>query len=223
MVRTKTVALADLVFDFEMYPRSQVDSQHVGHIAEAIAAGAKLPAIVIDKKTKRIVDGFHRGRAHKRLYGDGAQVEVEEREYKTEAEMFIAAMIFNAAHGRNLTTYDRTHCILRAKRLKIEPEEIASALNVTVERIGELHTTRVGRVKARRNGAVPLKRTIAHMAGLALTKDQEAANQKLGGMNQTFYANQLILLIENDLLDTGNEELLGRLRKLQGLLDTVVG
>ncbi len=226
MARTKKMKLADLVFDFELYPRAQVDSQHVGQIAEAIAAGAELPPIVIDKKTKRVVDGFHRGRAYRRLFGDNADIEVEEREYGTDAEMFIAAMVYNAGHGRNLTTFDRTHCIIRAERLKIEPAEIASALNLTVDRIGTLHTSRVGHLKSRRgrgNGAVsvPLKRTIAHMAGRTLTKQQSATNQKLGGMNQAFYVNQLILLIENELLDTDNDELMGRLNKLHSLLDSV--
>ena len=57
------------------------------------------------------------------------------------------------------------------------------------------------------------------MAGKKLSKPQEAANRKLSGMNQVFYVNQLITLIEADLLDKENDELLAKLQQLQVLLD----
>jgi hypothetical protein len=68
------------------------------------------------------------------------------------------------------------------------------------------------------NGQIPLKRTLHHMAGQSLSKTQVEAQEKLGGMDQGFYVNQLIVLIENDLVDTGNAKLMQNIVKLAALL-----
>jgi len=69
---------------------------------------------------------------------------------------------------------------------------------------------------------VPLKQTIRHMRGRNLTKEQSAANDKLSGMNQSFYVNQLITLIESKLLDSEDEQLFERLKHLHGLLEELL-
>jgi hypothetical protein len=216
----KTLWIAQLVFDFSLYPRVEIDSQHVHYIRQAIKAGLKLPPIIIDKASKRIIDGMHRARAYRLEYGDDYKIQVEERTYDSEAAMFIEAMRLNAAHGRMLTTYDRAHCVLHAEQLKIEPEQIAEALHVTTEVIGKLRRDRTGRLhaKAARGQSIPLKRTLRHKAGQQLTERQQAVNKKLGGMEQLFYANQLIMLFENDLVDVGNEQLVQALRHLGRLI-----
>ena len=63
-----------------------------------------------------------------------------------------------------------------------------------------------------------MKQTIRHMAGKNLNEGQVTANDKLSGMNQLFYVNQLITLIENDLIDYSNEDLIEGLTKLQDLI-----
>jgi hypothetical protein len=221
------IPLADLVLDFDLYPRRQVDSHHVAAMVEAHHAGVKFPPIVCDEKSKRVTDGFHRVRTFERVFDDPTtKVRVELRAYASDEEMFRDAMRMNASHGRALAAYDRTHCILRAEQLGITPEHIAADLQITTEAIGKLTANRVGELTGRkRNGharRVPLKRTIAHMSGQRLSKAQVAANDKLGGMQQLFYVNQLITLIENDLLDKGNDGLVEALRKLHGLLDGVL-
>ena len=57
------------------------------------------------------------------------------------------------------------------------------------------------------------------MSGRTITSEQQEANGKLSGMQQAFYANQLIILIESNLLDTENKELMIRLEKLAELLE----
>jgi hypothetical protein len=86
---------------------------------------------------------------------------------------------------------------------------------MTVENLTEL---RAGRTAKADHMTVPLKRTIQHMAGRTLTAAQMAVNKKLSGMEQLFYVNQIVLLIENGLLDMANEDLVERLRHLAGLI-----
>lgn len=212
----KRYKLSELVLDFDLYPRGSVDSHHVGEIASAIEAGASIPPIVIDKKSKRITDGFHRWRAYRNLYGVDHEVECVEKTYKNEGEMLLDAMRFNASHGRALTAHDKAHCLIIAKKFKLSDHIIAQALNLTTGRIGAIRSTKIGRLGTK---PIALKRTIRHMAGRSITKPQVTANEKLGGMNQLFYVNQIKILIKSDLIDFDNADLMGGLQELRGLLD----
>ena len=206
---------SELVFDGTVYPRANVDPQHVSHIAQAIQAGATLPPIVICKKTKRVVDGMHRIRALQKVHGPDAAADVVEKSYRNDKELFLDAMRFNATHGRNLSTYDRAHCAITAANLEIDDASVAECLSVTPAYVDSL---RVNRAATSGKLSVPIKRTIAHKAGETLTKEQVTANDKLSGMSQSFYFNQIITLIENDLLDLTDDRLMERVRRLHELL-----
>lgn len=212
----KSYKLSELVLDFDLYPRGSVDSHHAGEIASAIEAGATMPPIVIDKKSKRITDGFHRWKAYRQLFGVDHQIECVEKDYKNEGEMLLDAMRFNASHGRALTSHDKAHCLIVAKKFKLSDHVVAEALNLTSGRIGTMRSTKIGRIGRK---PVALKRTIRHMAERTLTKPQVTANEKLSGMNQLFYVNQIKILIENDLIDMDNNELLAGLNELKLMLD----
>ena len=215
----RKIKVSELVLDYDFYPRSSVDAQNVGYIAEAMAAGMELPPIVIDKKSKRVIDGFHRVKAMIRANKGDTNVPITaiERSYPNDAEMFLDAVRLNASHGSKLTSFDRSHSLIIADRLSVDPDAIATAMNMTIAATGKLRVDRVAQT-IRAGSSIPLKQTIKHMAGKKLTKAQVEANKRLGGMNQVHYANQLITLIENDLLDLGNEKLIERLSRLGELI-----
>ena len=219
----RTIPLADIVLDFDLYPRAQVDATHVGYMVAAMEAGTELPPIIIDKASRRCADGFHRVKAHRRHLGDDGKIKVIEKTYRDEQELFLDAVRLNAAHGKTLSRFDRTKCILRAEALKIEPARVAGALHLTTAAVGELRHERVGKCTiegTRKNGTpIPLKRTVKHFAGRVLTAGQVEANDRLSGMTATFYVNQVILLIENDMLDKDNAGLMERLEKLKKCLE----
>lgn len=207
---------ADLILDFNLYPRNSIDGHNVNSLVDALASGIELPAVIIDKTSKRVVDGFHRVKAHIAFFGeDKAEVMVAEKQYRSERNMFLDAMRYNASHGAKLDSCDRTHCLLVAERLKIPTEDVAGALHISVDKLAAL---RVDRTAKAGSLIVPLKRTIQWKAGSTLTKEQVSANTRLSGMNQQFYANQLITLIESDLLDPSDDLLMERLRLLHRLL-----
>ena len=105
----KKMKLADLDFDESLYPRKGgVDEQTVNMMGRAFDAGATFPPIVADKATKKVVDGFHRGRMY--LKKGLAETEVELVSYKTVADLFLDAVRRNATHGRKLSPWDHVHC-----------------------------------------------------------------------------------------------------------------
>lgn len=211
----KDAKLSELVLDFDLYPRTQIDSHHVSEMVEAENAGVEFPPLVIDKKSKRIIDGFHRYKKHVRCHGPDATIPVVEKTYRNDAAMLLDAIRYNANHGRNLSSFDRAHSILLAEKLGLNDKAVAGALSMTVGRVESLRISKSATVgNGKVSVTVPIKQTIRHMAGKKLTRPQVDANKKLGGMNQLFYVNQLLTLIESDLIDKENEDLIEGLRKL---------
>ena len=210
---------AEVVLDYNLYPRQQVDAHHLREMREAHKAGTEFPPIIIDKKSKRCADGFHRVLTALKEDGEGAEIDVIEKTYRSEKAIFLDAMRYNANHGRALNSFDRAHAILVAGNLGIEDKAIAGALSVTLDRVESLRVTK----SAKSNGdLMPIKRTIRHMAGKKLTRPQVEANKKLGGMEPLFYVNQLCLLIETDLIDKENEQLVEGMKRLHGLLENAL-
>lgn len=219
------VKVAELVEDLNLYPRHAVDTQHVTQIALALEAGETMPPIVADKKSRRIVDGFHRCRGAVRVWGDEAEVEVEFREYKSEREIILDAIRMNAHHGRRLDKMDQVRAVHMAMATGAPLNVIALALHVPEHHITKLEL-RVAKVAQSAPQAVPhtkpaviaLKRPVLHMQGKQMTKAQADAVESMPGTSFSLLCRQLILAIENDLVDTSDEALLEQLSALHAVL-----
>lgn len=231
-MKTQEIALAEIVEDFDLYPRASVDSTHVSHIALAIEAGVELPLPILEAESKRIVDGFHRVRAYKRLLGKEGKITVELRHYDNDGELFLEALRLNAGHGHNLTAYDRKHSVLLALKLNLKKKDIAAALNMPLEKVqfdGELTCANLdGRLKApqfclkamARTGEhlVPLKYPVRHLAGQTLNARQTEVVGRMGGNGVPFLAHQLTWLLNESMIDESNESVLNALVELEKAL-----
>lgn len=220
--------IAELVEDMALYPRHTVDDAHVGAVALAVQAGASLPPIVADVSSKRIIDGWHRARAYRRVHGPSAVAEVELRRYSGEDEMLLDAIALNAGHGRRLDKMDQTRCVLLAEERGIGPSLIAHALRVPVERVAPL---RVRYAEAPRPvpGAVPgttkvvLKRPVRHLEGTELSAEQASAVQSAPGTSYLLIVHQLRDALRHGLLNMADARLLDALRDLTSVLEHTLG
>src|SRR5580658_1081721 len=106
------IAANKLIFDQALYPRSKPSSQNIAGMVEAMRAGWTPPAIVVDKKTKRIVDGVHRWRAWIQEHGEESEIECELVSRDTEGELFALSVELNAQHGLQLAAFERTDCLI---------------------------------------------------------------------------------------------------------------
>jgi len=216
-MKTKMLKIDSIIRDYQFYPRSQTDEVTAGQFAEQLTLGAQFPPIQVCSKTLRVIDGFTRLRAHERI--DREDIECLLVDVADDKEFFALAVAANAHHGRRYTPFDVRHIIQRSRELGIEVDRICGAAEITATRYDEIVR---GFATNRANEEVPIKNTIKHMAGRKLTKRQAEANRRLSGMNQTFYVNQIIELIEADLLDFENPALLERLKLLGDLLKNVL-
>jgi len=216
--------LSDLVLDFDMYLRGDINHQNVTYMKEAQEAGAEFPPILVDKKTKKVVDGFARYTKDKQLYGLDCEVECEVRSFKNEGEMAREAMIINSKHGNRLTKQDYVRCILIGEERGLTLKQISFALNISLAGLKNLKTGRICPIPSisPTGQSIPIKQTIKHMAGKVLNKEQVRANDKLSGMNQNFYVRQVIILIDSDLLNLEDERLMSDLEELYEKLTGVL-
>lgn len=214
--RTGKIKASRAVLDYDLYPRQDVGSFNVHSLAEALSSGASLPPIIVDKASKRVIDGFHRVKAYQRVHGPDAIIPCIYKEYANEADMFIEAMEANSTHGRNLTPFDRARCLGRAEELKLDITIVARSLNMTVESLGVMKAERLGFFESQ---PVVLKRTTAHLAGEELTPQQLSYNRKAGGMPATYFINQVAGMLESGSVDWENDKVVDALKRLYERLE----
>lgn len=207
--------LSELVLEYKFYPRQRLDRYHVEEIAEAIRSGVHVPPITADKSSHVVSDGWHRIEAFRRLWGDDAEIEVDLKEYASEAEIFQDAIRLNASHGRALSAVDEAHCLSKAEEFKLESAAVATLLNITTERAEELVSNRLA---LSAEGKVVLKGSTAHLAGKRLTTEQVEYNKKAGGLPQPFYINQVIAMLESDSANWEDPRVVNGLKRLSELL-----
>lgn len=196
--------------DETLYPRFGQDSNLKSSYAEAMRAHAEFPPIRVDQNG-RLIDGVHRLGAYD--INGVSTIPVERIRVKDDVEFFKLAMTANAHHGKRYTSIDYANIVLKGRELGLSDEEIAPLVYVTPGFLADV--TRDWFALNNKKEQVALKRTIKHMRGRQLTPEQVIANKKLAGMHPTFYMNQIILLLDNDLIDTENAKQLEWLQKLQ--------
>lgn len=98
------IALADVVFDEDIYPRSEWSQSTVDRYVEALAAGDRFPPIVLERGTNRLLDGMHRARAHRAA--DADRIEVEYHDVPTGVPPKLYAASLSTKHGDRITRED---------------------------------------------------------------------------------------------------------------------
>lgn len=210
------IALSDINVDWTLAIRD-VDTAHVRSLEDALESDpGSLPPLIVEAVTLRLVDGFHRYRAHEKL--GITRVRVEKRRYSNEGELFADAVRCNASHGRRLTRWDMQRIVERGEHYGFKKDQVAEMLRIKPESIERRKLQGTIERRGAKAEVVPLKRTFEHLNGKKLTKSQVQANEKAGGMRPLFYVNQVINCIEGEALDLSNVALLERLGHLRGLL-----
>lgn len=236
--RRVSLPLAGLVEDTSIYPRHAVDGVYVNQLAEALRAGAVLPPPVAEEGTQRLVDGWHRLRASRKVLGAEGVVDVLLKHYDSEQELVLDAIALNATHGRKLDRIDRVRSVLLAEQAGAPVERIALALNISPERVQKL-TVRVayapaaglvgqvvealdtatapkaGEVAAPATVRVILKRPLQHLSGTILSADQAEAALGQAGTSHLLQVRQLLAALRFDLINPTDARLRRALVELQ--------
>lgn len=213
------IPIATLVEDMSVYPRHAVDDANVASLVAAIHAGATLPPIVADLKSKRVTDGWHRIRAYRRAIGPEAVVAVDLRDYADEKELFADAVRLNSIHGRKLDRIDQIRIVTLARSMGISDKEIAVVMSIPEERI-EVLSVRIATAPSGTDGtvtgtnSVALKRSASHLKGSSMTKEQVDVHKSAPGVSYLLIARQLTDGLAVGLINLEDERMKAQLLDL---------
>jgi hypothetical protein len=207
----KQLAVSALVVDFNLYPRNTVQEVHVSDLVRALESGAMLPPIVIEKSTGRIVDGVHRRLAVLKHSGPDTVIDVDARDFKSDAELFLEAVRLNSMHGRKLDRADQTRIVLKLQEFQVPPQSISMALHVPEATVQMLALRFVTDSSGEQH---PQKRGIEHLRGQQLSDAQLSALKTVRSAEAGRLALELTRLIDNDLVDLEDRDVLVRFQSL---------
>jgi len=220
-----TMKAIELVMDWNMWPRQSaqtLDSTNVARMREFLRVGGILPPVVINAKDYRIVDGFHRTRAHIDVYGDEADIEVIAKNYAKDSEMFVDAGRLNSSHGLPMGPKDRAHFIAKCRKMKIPYIVAAEAIGMNVDSMKKFFAERTARTES--GEVIPLSAGGRGLAGKILTPAQEHFARTSNGAVPEMYISMLINALRADAVQL-SDRTISRLRELdkeiQMILDGV--
>lgn len=207
--------IAVLILDWNLWPRAsvnQIDYAHVKKMVEAAKAGDTLPPIVVDKKTKKVVDGFHRLEVARRVEGDEGEIVCDVRNFKDDAAMLVAAAELNARHGMPLTNKDRARVISIGLEMGVSMKQLAKSLGMGNDYIEKFLDDRTAFDTADRR--VPLAAGAKDLAGRKLNRAQMDYVNSADRNGATFHAAMLLKAIKAGVVDWDNEKTVARMTEL---------
>ena len=187
--------------------------------------GVKFPPIVVETKTRYLIDGDLRLRAAVAVYGPDAVVDVEFVRCPGFGDRVAEFTRRNISHGRPLDAFTKAKITLALRRRRWSLAKVAELMGVGVENVKRLEG-RICWVAGNANATVPQK--LAYKAGSGLggkTVSSELYNEHrehFRGITVTSLAVELEYRVVNGLLSDGDDkevEALARLRAALSGLD----
>lgn len=202
----RAVPIDELVEDYRLYPRAEVDGSTVEQFREALRAGAKFPPIRVCAKTLRIIDGFHRKTAYAREHATHVLCALEE--VSDDVDLFRRAAQANASHGRRYSVDDYAAAVRRAKRLGLTREQISADFFLPPERVEKLE-----RLSAGRGSAPALERNVPKPA-----KTSKLVEKSMDTISQLTWTTSLLRCLREGHVNERSEELRYQLEELSSAL-----
>lgn len=219
---TKKIKAIELTFDWNLWPRQsaqKLDSTNIARMKASLRSGFPLPPVIVNKADLRIVDGFHRTKAYLAVFGDGAEMEVELREYPNEEAMILDAGATNFTHGLPLSPKDRAHFVLKCRRLKIPWPAIASALRIEEKSLKEFIKERTA--KTRDGETIALSAGSRNFKGKILTEVQEHYVRTANGCVPEMHISMLINALKADAMIL-SKRTRKRLQELNDIIELIL-
>ena len=198
----KKVKAISLILDWNLWPRqsvNQLDQVNISRMKAALKNGFTLPPVIVNESDNRVVDGFHRTTAILSYLGDDAEIEVDYRKYKNEAEMFLDAGRLNAHHGMPMNSKDRAHFIHKCRQFKVPPAVIAEALHINPESMKKFVTERIA-YSGETGETIALAAGASNLAGKKLNEVQEHFARHASGCKMQVHLRILINAMKADAI-----------------------
>lgn len=200
------IKLCDIREDGTLQIR-KINKQIVGEWVNKMKLGIQFPPMLIDGKSKKLIDGFHRIRAYQQALKVDDEVSVIMKDYKDEGEMILDAYSENNKHGFSMSTFDNKKGLYRLRGLGISENIIQITLGISNIKIKKWDRENVIVIVDNEKVTMPIKKGNEHLYGQEISKEvYEDMDQTYSGWNVTFHVNQILKRINDGTIDKNNEE-----------------
>lgn len=215
--------LKAIVLDERITPRADDEAVAVQQLCDAFDCGAEFAPMLVDKASKRLIDGRRRRKMY--LKRKVERVPVKFMDFPGGlVEMLTAAIAANAAHGMRMDARDHLSAINKMEALGGTVADVAKALCVPVATLEELRSTRTAVDEA--GEPHYLKPATRHLAGTVLSPSRVETNRHLPANPVYFLIDRVADLLLDDLVphdekhDAALDRLEGALRKRREVVPT---
>lgn len=201
-----------------LYVRVAVDSVNVTRLWHAVQSGATLPPLIIARQGNTIVDGRHRYEMFRKHYGDDHEVAVEVRDYAHKRDVLADMLRCNAAHGKQLSAFDRAHVAILAKKHGLRVEALAECLRMPADELRALIADRNRPMEGGITTAIKQNLAAIFRDRVPTAEDVEA-QKHVSALGLSAKASEMCLWLERDWWrpeDLGTYEALERLHAKLG-------
>jgi transcriptional regulator with XRE-family HTH domain len=190
------LALSGIVFDPDVYPRSEWSQATVDRYAEALAAGDVFPAIALEAGTNRLLDGMHRARAHRQAERDTIDVDYHSIPAGVPVKLYAASL--STKHGDRIAWTDLAAIAreIAAANPDYSIATIAKYAGVTPKTVGKWTAD----ITERRQALLAIRVLLLTRAGWKQTEVAEALNVSQPTISRIQNRNGEDLNIGEDLL-----------------------
>lgn len=217
------VSLTDIIFDEEIYPRTQYVNLVAYQYSEAMKAGVKFPAILLGRYKKKLylIDGKHRMEAAKirKLTSIAAVI----KDYKTKLDMLKDSIKLNN-HGKPLTLADKAKLLVKLRDYKVPDEEIHLTLGISdFSVLTSRFATKDGKI-------IPFAAMTTHALNDQLISEKDAiasydskSEKKLITRTAPQAVEQMLIALQRNLIDFEDEDTKTKCLEILTILQTSIG
>jgi len=218
-METKVLPINEIEFDESLYPRQGYWWATAYTYSQEMKAGAKFPNITIWYCNGKpiLLDGKHRWEAYRLNKETHVTCNVLSR--LTREQAFVKAVELNIANGQSLSPYDKMKIIKKLEDMKFDMETISKIVQIPFTSISQFIAKRITLNPA--GGQQILKAPLMHLSeNQVIVSDED--QDKLSGNSEMSMLNQMIQIFENRNLIRTDDEFLGKLSILYGLISDFI-
>lgn len=142
-METKQVKLDEIIVDTSLQVRKEVNSFYVSKFKEVLRAGNDFKDSMVILPDMRVVSGFTRYEAYKRVLDPTHIITVRIYHAENDEDAFLFAAKENLTHGQPLTEFEKKSIRRRLQDQEWDEERISQFIGVSLERLYKWDATRV--------------------------------------------------------------------------------
>jgi len=234
----RKMRLGDIIVDPTYQVRKSVNPKKVRDYATGIRNGDPIPPMTVERETLRVVDGFTRLEAYRKVMTPDDKVAVILMDFESPADRIAYAAKQNMANGYDLDEIEQEDVISKLRDYGYTSDDIAPVVKWTVNRVDDYlgvivdfgkkkktvkrdepdqsanaNTVNIPSPEGRKE--MPLKGGLPHLRGQEVSPPvYHNIRHHYVGHSASFLARQILYRIEDDTINTGSESEMAMLAKL---------